>query len=372
MKRFLRCLVSINLLFGSLSLFADTEYVQDNLVSNQTGVAANTDPNLVNPWGMSFSPTSPFWISDQGTNLATLYSGSGSKVALNVAIPATGMPSGPTGQVFNSGTGFLVNGTPAHFLFDTLDGQILGWNAGTTAVTEATTPGAVYTGLAFGTVGSASYLYAADNAGQVRVFDQSFNDVTNTTFAGKFVDPNSVAGFTPFNVQNINGNIYVTYAAITAMGTGLPGGYVDEFDANGNFIQRIATGGGLYAPWGITLAPSSFGSLGGDLLIGQFGDGQILAYNSTTDQYIGTLNGTNNQPIVNPDLWAIDFRTGGPNVNTNALYFTAGIDNQMGGLFGAITPSPEPGTMTLILMGLGSLGVGLRKRRHADRARTDS
>jgi uncharacterized protein (TIGR03118 family) len=347
-------------------LTADSTYSQVNLVSDMPGLAANTDPNLKNPWGVSFAPASPFWISNQASNTATLYNGAGNLVPLVVSIPPSGFPTGPTGQVFNGTSSFnLPDGSPAVFLFDTLDGRILGWNggAGTTAVNVSTIAGAVYTGLAIASSGGANYIYAADNTGHITVFDASFSNVTGTTFAGKFVDPNSVAGFHPFNIQNIGGNLYVTYAAVTAQGVGLPGGFVDEFNSSGTFLKRIATSGQLYAPWGITLAPATFGSFGGDLLIGQFGDGQILVYDPSTDQFLGTINGTNGMPIVNPFLWSLDFRTGGTNVNTNALYFTAGYNNQKDGLFGDIQATPEPGTIALVLSGLSFLGARQLVRR---------
>ena len=320
-------------------LSAATGYVQVNLVSDVPGVAMHTDPNLKNPWGVSFSATSPFWVSDQGLGLATLYDGLGNIESLVVSIPSIGMPSGPTGQAFNSTTSFnLPDGSPAVFLFDTLDGQIVGWNhgAGTTGVSVATVSGALFTGLAIDNVGSTNYLYAADNTGHIDVFDTAFNNVTNTIFAGKFVDPNGLPGFNPFNIRNISGNLYVTYAKVSAQGIGQPGGFVDEFDSSGNLLKRIATSGSLYAPWGITLAPTTFGSLGGDLLIGQFGNGVILVYDPSTDAFLGTVNGKNGQPIVNPYLWALEFRTAGPNVITNALYFTAGYNRQLDGLFGLI------------------------------------
>jgi uncharacterized protein (TIGR03118 family) len=347
---------------------AGTIYVQTNLVSDVPGVAATTDSNLQNPWGMSFSPTSPFWISDQRTGLTTLYDGAGDIIPLVVTIPSIGFPSGPTGQVFNGTSDFnLPDGSPARFLFDTLDSQILGWNfgVGTTAVNVATTPGAIYTGMAIGNAGGSNYLYAADNTGLVWVFDKKFNDVTFTTFAGKFVDPNALPGFNPFNIQNINGNLYVTYAKVNSMGVGQPGGFVDEFDTSGNFVKRIATMGGLYAPWGITLAPVRFGQFSNDLLIGQFGDGEILAYDPATDAFLGTVDGKNGMPIVNPFLWALNFRTGGPNTNTFSLYFTAGYNNQLDGLFGEIAPAPEPGTITLLLAAASSVGVRTlwRKKR---------
>ena len=340
------------------NLSAGTIYVQTNLVSSVPGLAPTTDPNLKNPWGMAFAPMSPFWVSDQATGLATLYDGAGNIVPLVVTIPSIGFPKGPTGQVFNGTSDFnLADGSPARFLFDTLDGQIRAWNfgIGTTAVNVATTPGAIYTGLATGNAGGANYLYAADNTGLVWVFDKNFNDVTFTTFAGKFVDPSAISGFNPFNIQNINGNLYVTYAMVNSMGVGQPGGFVNEFDTSGNFIKRIATMGNLFAPWGMTLAPSRFGQFSGDLLIGQFGNGQIYAYDPVTDAFLGTLNGKNGMPIVNDFLWSLDFRTGGPSANTFSLYFTAGIDNQMQGLFGEIAPAPEPGTITLLIAAASSL-----------------
>ena len=245
-----------------------------------------------------------------------------------------------------------------------MDGQIAGWNAGagTTALNAATVAGATFSGL----TGAANYLYATDEHGSIDVFDSAFHNVTGTTFAGKFVDPNPVTGFNPFNIQNIGGNLYVTYAAVNANGFGLTGGYVDEFDSSGNFLKRVATSGALFAPWGITLAPVGFGTFGGDLLVGNFGNGQILAYDPNTDAFLGTLNGSNGQPITIPDLWALDFRTGGTGVDLNALYFTAGIDGQRDGLFGDVVVSPEPGAFLMAGAGL-LLTVILRIRNGARR-----
>jgi uncharacterized protein (TIGR03118 family) len=369
---------TVALIAPNRSVADPTLYFQNNIVSDVPGMAAVTDPNLQNPWGMSFSATSPFWFSDQASvpPTAVLHDGFGNPTNLIVTIPTlpgtvAGPPpvclaacGGPTGTVFANiaGNFVLKDGSPATFLFDTLDGQIVGWNsaAGTVALNAATTTGAAYSGLAIGNVGSSNYLYAANEHGGISVFDSNFNNVTGTTFAGKFVDPNPVAGFNPFNIQNIGGNIYVTYAALTASGFGMPGGYVDEFDSSGNFIQRIATNGALDAPWGITLAPASFGSFGGDLLIGNFGNGEIDAYSGNT--FEGTLDGVNGAPLAIPDLWALDFRTGGTGVNPNALYFTAGINGQRDGLFGSIQPTPEPATW--LLTGTGIIAaVALRHRR---------
>jgi uncharacterized protein (TIGR03118 family) len=346
-------------------LLADS-YSQINLVSNVPGLAATTDPNLKNPWGESNSATSPFWISNQGSGTATLYNGAGVPTPLIVSIPGSSTPpSGPTGQVSNNSTGFLVNGTKSNFIFDTLNGTIAAWNgsAGTTAVTMASTPGAIYTGLAQGNVGTSTYLYAADSTGHVNVFDSNWTNVTGTTFAGKFVDPGAIAGYVPFNIQLIGSNLYVTYASLTPMGTGLPGGYVDVFDTNGNFIQRIATGGALYAPWGVTVAPSEFGTYSNDLLIGNFGNGEILAYNPITDAYLGTLNGSNGMPLDNPFLWSLETRTGGTAIDPNAVYFTAGIDNQKDGLFGDIVFTPEPSTLIEAGSGLIALALARLRRR---------
>lgn len=352
------------------ALFADI-FTQTDLTANSASVgAANVDPNLINPWGMAFSATSPFWIADQGTNLSTLYSGTGSVNSTVVSIPSSSTPpSGPTGIVFNSTTGFDVTpGTASHFIFDTLQGTIAAWASGSTATTMVPSTGATYTGLALASSLGNNYLYAANSAGagSINVFDSNFNNVTNTTFGGKFVDPNPIAGYVPFNVQLIGSDLYVMYAELGPHGVALVGssGYVDVYDTSGNFIQRLATGGALFAPWGITLAPSNWGEFANDLLIGNFGNGEIDAY-TTTGVFEGIIDGTNGQPIVNPNLWALDFRTGGTGVNTDALYFTAGIDNQAGGLFGDITvTTPEPSPLILTGFGILALFAASRLRRH--------
>ncbi len=338
-------------------------FVQTNLVSDVPGLASTTDPNLKNPWGVAFSATSPFWIANQGSGTATLYDGAGTATPLIVTVPAGAPPlTGPTGQVFNSTASFaLPNGNPARFIFDTLNGTIAGWNGGTSAVQVASTPGAIYTGLALANAGSSNYLYAADSTGQIRVFDSAFKPVT--TLPGHFSDPSAIAGYVPFNIRLLGSSLYVTYAQLTPTGTGLPGGYVDVFDTSGNFVKRLASGGPLYAPWGLTLAPAGFGNFGNDLLVGNFGNGEILAYDPATGNYLGTLDGADGKPIVNDFLWDLDFRTGGTNVNTGSLYFTAGINDQADGLFGAITPTPEPRTALFILLGVGALVLFNSRRR---------
>ena len=337
-------------------------FIQTNLASDISGLAANFDPNLKNPWGMSFSGSSPLWVSDQGAGVSTLYSGAGVPVSLVVTVPpTTGAPIGPTGQVFNSTTAFIEgDGTKASFIFDTLAGTIDAWNSGngTTAQVMDTTTGAL-TGLALDP--ASQHLYAANFAtGAIDVYNSSFSP---TTVSGGFVDPNALAGYSPYNIQLVNGELYVEYDLVNPTthqpqaGAGL--GYVDVFDTNGNFVQRLATGGSLNAPWGVTQAPAGFGGFGGDILIGNFGNGEINAFNPVSGAFAGTITDAAGNPIVNSDLWAIEFPAGGPGVNPNALYFTAGINNQADGLFGSIT-TPEPGTLAA---GLAALAL-LLKRRH--------
>jgi len=337
------------------ALLSADSFEQTNLVSSVPGLAAVTDPNLINPWGMAFSATSPFWVSDQGTGVSTLYDGAGNITSLVVAIPG----GNPTGQVFNSTTSFALpgGGGATNFIFDTLSGTIAARSTGATAVTVVVTPGAIYTGLALASSGGSNYLYAADSTGQIRVFNSSYAPVA---LAGNFTDPNAIPGYVPFNIQLIGSSLYVTYAQLGPGGAALPGGYVDVFNTDGTFAQRLTTGGALEAPWGITLAPSTFETFGGDLLIGNFGNGEIDAY-TLAGVFAGTLDGANGQPFVNHNLWALDFRTGGANVNPNALYFTAGIDNQTEGLFGEIVDTPEPGSF--ILAGLGVFVLALARSR---------
>jgi uncharacterized protein (TIGR03118 family) len=376
-KPYLGLLLQIIMIFLSATLgsvTAHASYVQTNLVSDLSGFATIADPNLKNPWGVSHSTTSPFWSSDQGTNVSTLYSVSGgtvTKVPLTVAIPTTASgPQGPTGQVNNNiASSFVVGAAPANFIFANLNGTISAWNggAGTTAVIEATTPGAVYTGLAIaGNSPTTAALYAANGAqNRIDVFNGSF---APTPAPGGFVNPVLAAGLVPFNVQTINGTVYVTYApagrpAQISAAAGM--GAVAEFDTNGNFIKQVITGGPLASPWGIALAPSGFGQFGGDLLVGNFSfvASEINAFDPITGAFIGSIPidaGTNSPG----GLWSLIFGNGGSGGDPNTLYFTDGINGEMDGLFGSISAVPEPSTWAMLLLGFAGVGFLAYRRRN--------
>jgi uncharacterized protein (TIGR03118 family) len=309
-------------------------YKKRNLVSDIDGVARITDPNLVNPWGLSFGPSTPAWVADNGTDVSTLYTG-GVHKSIPVTLPlVVGIEGGaPTGTVFNPTGGFPVNGAPSKFIFDSEAGTVTAWNSGTEATTVATTPDAIYKGLTL----AGNLLYAANfHANSIDVFNNAF---AATTVPGGFVDPNLPAGFAPFNVQEIGGRILVAYAKQDAdaedevAGAGL--GYVDVFDTSGHLIRRLISQGALNAPWGMALAPRHFGPFSGDLLVGNFGDGAIDAYDPRTGAFDGTLmNKDGNQIKVN-GLWALRFGNGV--IGTpQTLLFTAGIGDEDHGLFGEI------------------------------------
>jgi uncharacterized protein (TIGR03118 family) len=318
-----RCLLSSN-------------FLQTNLVSDIAGVAATTDPQLINPWGLTASSSSPFWVSDNQTGFSTLYNSQGTKPGLVVSIPsASNSPfnhATPTGTVFNTDTNpsdFNVtdSGTTraAIFLFDTLDGTIDGWNgASTNAVIAVQNPGAIYTGLAIDTSATAgnTLLYAADwGKGTVDVFNGSFQQIDQTAFQDKDI-PSS---FRPFNVQDIGGNIYVTYAQFdptTGADSGT-GGFVAQFSRDGQLEMTIKNHGHLNSPWGVAMAPAGFGDLGGDLLVGNFGDGRINAFDSH-GHFVTQLRDGSGKPIAIENLWALRFGNGGLAGNANTLFFTAG------------------------------------------------
>jgi uncharacterized protein (TIGR03118 family) len=380
MKRAWPVLSALLTAYGINPAISRADFVQVNLVSDIASLAPGqpADPDLKNPWGMSFSTTSPFWVSDQGADKATLYNALASpiKQGLIVDIPTDGLgpPTGPTGQVFNStADDFLIppaTGTAKVkpvFLFDTLEGTIEAWNPGSTgglhnAVVAATVSHAVFTGLALDNVSGTNYLYAADATGSIQVFDSTFTNVTTTTFAGKFIDPSPVDGFTPYGIQNLGGDLFVTYAAATSTGAPLPGGYVDEYNSSGTFIRRIATNGPINAPWGLAIAPSGFGSFGGDLLVGNLYSSMIDAYNlsGSTPTFAGSI-AVNTGFTSKVGLWSLDFGNGKTG-HADVLYFTAGVNNQKDGLFGEIFSIPEPGYFPLLALGFGGLVVSRLRR----------
>lgn len=349
-------------------------YTQTNLVSDLPGVAANQDPDLVNPWGIVAGPSTPFWINDNGTGLSTLYNGSGTKLGLVVTVPppaGSPGPSAPTGIVFNSGSNF----GGSHFIFSTENGTISAWTSGTNAALEVTSPaGSVYKGLASGSNGAGKLLYAANfGLGRVDVFDSNFHP---TTVSGGFQDNTLPAGYAPFNIQSIDGKLYVTYALQDAAKhddvAGPGNGFVDVFDMNGKLLQRFASQGALDSPWGLALAPSGFGSLSGDLLIGNFGDGIIDAYDPNSGNFVATLDTTNGTPLVIDGLWGLSFGNGAQGQGLDTLYFTAGIPGpdqiEDHGLFGSISAAPEPQSFYLGGLAL-TLGLFLSAARRSTRKR---
>jgi uncharacterized protein (TIGR03118 family) len=336
----------------------DLKLNQVNLASDVPGMAPLTDPDLKNPWGISLSPTSPLWVSNQGTNSSTLYTltpGSSTVTKVpTVRVTMGNSVAGPTGQVANTGTGFVVsNGTksaPAAFIFDTLDGHIEAWNPtvdpliGNTE-SKAAVPGASYTGLALASGSHGDELFAANfGQGKVDVFDSTFKQVKTAPW--QFRDPRLPRGFKPFNTQALNGNIFVTFdkadrsTGREAVGKGL--GVVDEFSADGRLIARIASGGALNAPWGLAIAPASWGSAAGSLLIGNFGDGRINVVAEHGRHFANNITGqvdvkSTGKPFTEPGLWALLPGTA-TNGGTNALWFTSGINHEQDGLLGVLRP----------------------------------
>jgi uncharacterized protein (TIGR03118 family) len=355
-------------------------YTQTNLVSNESGVAPVTDPQLINPWGISRGSGTPWWVSDERTGLSTLYNGAGTKASLIVTIPPADpkkTPTGtPTGTIFNgSQTDFLLApGMPAVFLFSTNDGTISGWNPGvapTLAVIVAkNTDGSSYTGLTSAFINGKPFLYAANfNKGRVDVYDQAFhlvqlsNEHVNENSSdgdghsdqNAFVDDRLPRGYVPFNVQAIGNDIVVTYALheegarFETDGPGL--GFVDIYSSSGRHLQRLEHGDWLNAPWGVALAPLDFGRFSHDLLIGQFaggGDTQssgfIAAYDLTTGKFEGLLQDASGKPLAINGVWALSPGNVSPNNNDAAaapaaqVYFTAGPNHTTGGLLGYLTP----------------------------------
>jgi uncharacterized protein (TIGR03118 family) len=333
-------------------------YVQTNLISDGAVPAMQTDPTLINPWGVSIGPQ--FWIDSPGSGFSLVENGNGTK-AFAVAVPPAGPTSShgtPAGTVFNSDTTlFPITGGYAQFIFGTLDGTIAAWNSNTpqavTVVNNSagsasygnSTKSASYTDIAIDKTTNGSYLLAANfAAGTVDVFNSSFAPAQLT---GAFSDPTIPAGFSTFGIHAIDGKIFVTYAQLNAQGrenVGAGLGYVDVFDTEGNLLQSAISQGNLNAPWGMALAPAGFGSLGGDLLVGNFGDGVINAYDPNTFAFIGQVQDATGKPIANPGLWEIVFGANGVG-DPNTLYFAAGTNGEKDGLFGLIAvAAPGAGT----------------------------
>jgi uncharacterized protein (TIGR03118 family) len=336
---------------------ADPEgrYAVRKLVSDEANVAEHQDTNLVNSWGIAFNPFGFVWVANAETGKSTLYDGNGVPQSLVVTIPpkAGATQGNPTGIVFNGGNTFLTTQAAnsfARFIFVTEDGVLAAW-APTVNPTQAilikdnSPSGAQYKGLALSAGGKVQLLYATDfHNGKIDVWDSSFAPVTLP--AGAFSDPKIPAGFAPFGIQAINGNLYVTYAKQDAdrhddvAGKGL--GYVDVFDPNGQLLDRFISKGPLNAPWGLALAPAGFGEFGNTLLVGNFGDGRINAFDLVSGKHLGALKGANGRPLEIDGLWGLAFGNGLNDQPVNTLFFTSGPDDEEHGLYGRIDALPEP------------------------------
>jgi uncharacterized protein (TIGR03118 family) len=355
-------------------------YVVNNLVSDQKDAANFQDPVLRNAWGVAFTPgASPFWVADNASGCSTLYDGTGAKVALQVPIPLPDnsvpstacqpasaqtnppppSPAAPTGLVWNPTTTFVVPGTgtpgtAASFIFATEDGTVSAWANGVTANNQAvvavdnSSSGAVYKGLVFGTNPRGVFLFATNfNSGNVDVFapngSAGFRPATNVEVTGTFTDPNLPAGYAPFGIENIDGNLFVTFAKQDADRhddvAGPGNGFVDVFDTDGNLLRRFASRGRLNSPWGMTRASFAFGRFSGLILVGNFGNGKINVF-SSQGQFIDELDRPNGKPLVIDGLWKL-ILGGGRNSSSDTLYFTAGPNDETNGLFGTITPASK-------------------------------
>ena len=368
---------------GSVTAFAGDDdsrrerdaYAVTPLVSNLSGHAQHTDPILKNAWGIAFSPAgSPFWVNDNATGCSTLYDGTGVKItALQVSIPLPGnivpasscqphdpsQPSNPTaatptGIVWNPAAAFVVPGTkiPAVFIFSTEDGTISAWAGGlnprdnAVIAADESANGSVYKGLAYGVNAKGPFLFATNfHNGTVDVFGPNGSDglfTKVTTLDGHFTDPELPRGYAPFNIANIDGDLFVTYAKQDAQKhddvAGAGHGFVDVFDTDGHLIRRFESRGRLNSPWGITRASFAFGPYSGKILIGNFGDGRINVFNND-GTFVDQLEDTRGKPLVIDGLWTLTLG-GGLNSSSDTLYFSAGPGDETNGLFGTITLVP--------------------------------
>ncbi len=356
---FFSVLLLTSLIAGLSGLASAQRYQQTNFVSDVPGWAKVTDPNLVNAWGLAFSSSGPFWIADNGSDLSTLYSGKGPivTVPLVVAVPGPGGTSGaPTGIVFNGANAFNVTAGgfsgPSSFIFDGEDGTLSGWNPGLslhssiTAVDNSlpggpdhSTRGAVYKGLAIATTPDGPFLYAANFRDRwVEIYDGNFK------FVKSFRDGKLPGNYAPFGIQAIGSKIYVAFAQQDkAKKDDIAGpghGFVDVFDAKGKLLQRLIAGGALNSPWGIALAPANFGMFSNALLIGNFGNGWINAFDPATGVWLGYLQDKTGAPLAIDGLWALQFGNGDRAGRTNELFFTAGPQEESHGLFGRLAALP--------------------------------
>jgi uncharacterized protein (TIGR03118 family) len=334
------------------------EFTQTNLISDIPGVARITDPDLVNPWGQATNAASPLWVADNGTDKSTLYTGgvNGTLPVKNSSLIVNidgGAPTGVVGNTTGSTTDFLLHNAttsaPANFIFASENGFITAWSrtvSGTEAQIVATTRRAVYKGLALASVGASNYLYATNfHNGRIDVFDGDFDQVkipSGPFPRHAFTDPYIPAGFAPFGIQSINGALYVSYAKQDAHRhddvAGPGNGFVDVYSTSGVLQTRLISRGALNSPWGLVLAPSTFGGFAGDLLVGNFGDGTINAYDPVSGTPKGTLTNTDGNQIAIDGLWGLRFGNGTFG-DPGALVFTAGIADEGHGLLGEITPA---------------------------------
>src|SRR5246127_1469918 len=368
------CALTLAAVLALSALGMAQAYQQTNLVSDIQGLAQNPpngqpDMQLVNPWGLVASPTSPWWVSDNNAGVSTLYNGQGVKQGLvvNIPSPVSGVAGTPTGVVFTGTAGFTfqVKGTTASaaFTFVTEDGTIVAWgpainphdlpNDAFVVVDNSSNPtaaaGAVYKGatIAQMTAGGPFFLYVTNiRAGRIEVYDTKFNPVNlvaEDDGGPGFLDREIPQGFAPFNVQEVNGNLYVTYAKQNAAkhdDFDFPGfGFVDKFSPKGKLLQRLKHGPWLNAPWGVALAPANFGFFSNHLLIGNAGSGQIAVYDLDSGRFDGLLRDANGHAIQNDRLWALRFGNDQGAGPSNWLFFTAGISDEAHGLFGFFTPA---------------------------------
>jgi uncharacterized protein (TIGR03118 family) len=326
----------LGLVLVSISSTALAQYTITSLTSNQSGKAKFNDPLLVNAWGLVYAPGGPFWVSDEGNGWSTLYNGSGKPQSLQVVVPsASGSGAGtPTGIAYNGSSEFQIDDWTSVFLYATLDGTIQGWSSfnssSTLIAVNNSKSNASYTGIAVTSHSSGNSLYVADfNNKKVDIYDGTFK------FVSSFTDSQIPSTFAPFNVQDINGQVYVTFAAVN----GGSGGYVDIFSESGTLVKRLIHGKPLNQPWGLAMAPKNFGSLSNTLLVGNDNNktSTISGFNPTTGKLVGTIKNSKGKAIEIDQLWGIEFGGGSSsNGKTNALYFTAGPNNSADGLFGVI------------------------------------